>query len=100
MGLATAFFGIALLVTATAVIPIALAAMVERQTPSALWLRRHLRWIWATAAFSWLVSLTLKLVDRSPLSRLEFITSAAGFLATVAAALLDHRSRAHAAPPA
>ncbi len=100
MGLAAALFGLALLVTAMAVVPVVLVALIHRQSPSALWLRRHVRWLWATAALFWLASLVLELVDDSPLSQLDFITSAIGFLVTVGAALLDRRSDAHADPPA
>ena len=100
MGLGAALFGIALLVTATAVIPIAIAAMVQHQTPSVLWLRRHVRWIWATSAFLWLASLVLEFFHRSPLSGLDFITSAAGFVVAVGAALLVRPPGEHANPPA
>lgn len=100
MGLGTALFGIALLVTATAILPIAVVAMIRRQTPPVLWLRTHVRWLWATAALFWLASLVLDLVDDSPLSRFDFIASAIGFFVTVGAALLDHRPDAHANPPA
>jgi hypothetical protein len=95
MRLGAVLFLVAVLVTATAAVPVAAAIVVERQTRAALWLRSHARWIWATAALSWLASLVLDLVHGSPFAPFDFIASALGFACTVGLALLSRPATGH-----
>jgi hypothetical protein len=90
MSLATALFALAILVTATVAVPVAVAIMVQRQTSAALWLRKHVRWLWAITSLFWLASLALKLAHGSRFAQLDVITSALGFLCTAGIAML-HR---------
>jgi hypothetical protein len=90
MNLAKAFFVLALLLTATVALPIAVAALAQRQTRAALWLRAHVRGIWAITALFWLASLLLKLTHGSNFAGLDVVVTALGFACTVALAML-HR---------
>jgi hypothetical protein len=98
MSLATALFALGVLVIATVAVPIAVASMVQRRTPTALWLRRHVRWLWTITALCWLASLLLELTQGSRFARLDLIVTALGFLVTVCLALL-HRPSELAANP-
>jgi hypothetical protein len=97
MSFGSMLFVLALLITATVAAPVAVATLVQRQTRAALWLRRHGRWLWAGAALFWLGSLVLDLAHDSAFARLDFVTSALGFLCTAGAALLTRPAPAHAA---
>jgi hypothetical protein len=90
MSLATALFALAVLVTATVAMPVAVATMVQRRTPAALWLRRHVSWLWAITSAFWLASLAIDLAHGARFSRLDVVGSALCFLCTAGIAIL-HR---------
>ena len=96
MKLGAILFFVALLVTATAAVPVAVAIVVQRQSRAALWLRRRVRWLWATAALSWLASLVLDLAHGSAFAPFDLIASALGFACTVGLALLSCPAIEHA----
>jgi hypothetical protein len=92
MNLGAVLFLVALLVTATVAVPVAVAIMVQRQTPAVIWLRRHVRWLWATVSLFWLASMVLDLTHGSAFAQLDFIKfimSALGFACAVGLALLS-----------
>jgi len=93
MSLATAAFGLALLVTATVAAPVAAAVLAHREPAAAPWVRKRARWLWAAVACLWLLSFALKLARGATFPEIDLVASSLGFVAAVALAFLHRPDR-------